>query len=769
MLNFDYTVQPGVMQHQRFAAQNLRPLVSVITPFYNSAQYFEQTRNCVLNQTFPYFEWIIIDDGSDDVAQVAYAQQMVHHDARVHFITKQNEGPAAARNFGVQHATTDFLCFLDADDLIEPTFLETLWLALQQNSDAAWSYADTVTFGVRNFLWKREFSSTQMKQENLLVVTALVRRSAFEAVEGFDVLGRYYNEDWHFWLKLLADGQHPVHIQQYLFWYRNMEQGAMAALNEDETLVEQNRQKIAEISAKVPDNVHAVVYNGGKSTMFTSPERWPAPARLPFAKEKTRILLLLPHMVMGGADQFNLDLVSRLDREKYEVTIVTTLAENNDWLQRFSVFVDDIFVLPYLMDADQWPAFAEYLMRSRGIDIIFNTNSYYSYYLLPWLHMLFPAVAVIDYIHMEEWYYRHGGFARPSGAMGAIIDKTYVCNEGTRQVMIDDFGRDPQSVQTVYIGVDEQKYDPAKADATEVYAALPKLLDKRPIVLFPCRICAQKRPFLMQQIAARLPDCWFVVVGDGPQLAELKNSVAEAKMKNVLFAGRRSNMLPWYRAASITLICSLKEGLSLTAYESLSMGTPVVTSDVGGQAELVNAQTGAVVPLLQSEADDEDSRDFCEEEIALYVDSIQHILANPAAYEKMCHDCRNRILNRFTVSQMVSIMRNEFDRLTEPCACADRERKMQAFAPLMPMFASYLDLFASFDALDQAYAWQHSALLQERARASAAQVRMNQLEQMRTWKLLCFYQKWANAGPIGALRRKWHAVNNAQQKKEERP
>lgn len=98
--------------------------------------------------------------------------------------------------------------------------------------------------------------------------------------------------------------------------------------------------------------------------------------------------------------------------------------------------------------------------------------------------------------------------------------------------------------------------------------------------------------------------------------------------------GRQTDMRPYYCDAAITLICSLKEGLALTAYESLAMGTPVVSSDVGGQAELISEDVGLVVPLLQNEANDLDTRIYSQEEILLYADAIESLLSSPEEYQK---------------------------------------------------------------------------------------------------------------------------------------
>lgn len=767
MQGFDYNNQPGRALSNRYATQGVSPLVSIITPFYNSIQYFEQTFCCVMNQTFPYFEWILIDDGSTDAYAVEHLRSFALADERIRVVAKENEGPAAARNFGVRQATTEFLVFLDADDLIEPTFLETLYLALQQNPEAAWSYSDTVTFGARCFLWKKYFSSDVMKRENLLVVTAMLRKTAFDKVGGFDVMGRYYNEDWHLWLKLLAQREFPVHVQQYLFWYRNMEKGAMAALDNNSELVELNRQKIAEIAQKVPDGITAVEYNGHKTGCFADVVSWDGIKKLPFAKKKIRILLILPHMVMGGADRFNLDMLKRLPRDRYEVSIVTTLPEENDWGQYFSQYAEDIFALPFFLDKAQWPAFLDYIMVTRAIDIVFNTNSYYAYFAIPWLHSRHPDVAFIDYIHMEEWYYRNGGFVRPSSAVAKFLDRTYVCNSGTRQVLVKDFARLPEDVETVYIGVDEKKFDPN----TVTDAAVEEIRKEygatgRPVILFPCRICAQKRPFLMLEIAKRLPECLFIVVGDGPQLEELQQKARQMNLENsVRFAGRQNDMRRWYKAADITLICSLKEGLSLTAYESLSMETPVVTSDVGGQAELVDETVGRVVPLLQDEATQEDNRSFASREIALYVDAIREILSSPEEYRHMADRCRERILQRFTVDHMGETMRREFERLVTPQERAIREKKIGVLAGQMPLYASYVELYADFEEFDAACAYFSTrlhALEAQYAVVLQAQAELDRMNQMKSVRVALAYQRLMNRPFLrrfrAVLARIWHAL-----------
>ena len=61
-MTFDFTREPGKKLHRHFVTEKQNPLITVVTPFYNAGRYFEQTFHSVMNQTFPWFEWIIVDD-----------------------------------------------------------------------------------------------------------------------------------------------------------------------------------------------------------------------------------------------------------------------------------------------------------------------------------------------------------------------------------------------------------------------------------------------------------------------------------------------------------------------------------------------------------------------------------------------------------------------------------------------------------------------------------------------------------------------------------
>ena len=94
-------------------------MISVIIPTYNYAQYILYAIESVKNQTFLYWEIIIIDDGStDDTRKIIESNCL--HDKRITYIHQINSGVSHARNTGIELAKGEFIQFLDADDLLDP-------------------------------------------------------------------------------------------------------------------------------------------------------------------------------------------------------------------------------------------------------------------------------------------------------------------------------------------------------------------------------------------------------------------------------------------------------------------------------------------------------------------------------------------------------------------------------------------------------------------------------------------------------------------------
>lgn len=118
-------------------SRNKSPVISVIVPVYNVEQYLIQCIDSILDQTFPDFELLLIDDGSTDGSGMICDEYRLK-DNRVVVIHQNNAGASGARNRGLDIAKGKYIAFVDGDDLIRADYLESLYSAtIADNAEIA--------------------------------------------------------------------------------------------------------------------------------------------------------------------------------------------------------------------------------------------------------------------------------------------------------------------------------------------------------------------------------------------------------------------------------------------------------------------------------------------------------------------------------------------------------------------------------------------------------------------------------------------------------
>lgn len=636
-----------------------KPEITIVTAYYNGGKYIDETINSVLNQTFPAWEWIIVNDGSTDKKSIEKLKEIEKIDNRIRVINKKNSGASDTRDYGAKQANENskYLFFLDDDDVINKTYLECAYWTLQTNKDASWAYTDLLNFQDAEFEWIKYFSLETEKKENLLVLTALIKKEDFWEVNGYEIKEKAVYEDWNLWLKLLAKGKKPVRMNFIGFWYRK-KLNASSELERSKQNRERALEIVNETAKKIKQKVKAIQYPKQDYDWQAITEEVPENIQYQIKENgKTNVLMIVPWMTTGGADKFNLDLVTRANKDKFNFIIINTNPNVNSWRQDFEEQVV-IYDLTTFLDQKNWLAFINNLIRQYRINLILNTNSLTGYSMIPYLKSRYSHIPIVDYIHMEEWYNRCGGYSRDSSMVAPCIDKTLVCNENSRKILINHFKRNEKDIKTVYIGVDEKVFNHDMYDKSEIrkqYGIDEN--DTRYILSYICRIDLQKRPMLFAEILRELKqkrdDFLCIIAGDGPMLEMLETKLNKYGLKdNVKFVGNIRETAKLYKISDLTINCSIKEGLALTSYESLSMGVPVVSSNVGGQAELINSEVGVVVPCMQDEKDIQ-ILEYEKDEYMNYVEGIEKILNNLDEYKS---NCRKRILNGFTIDQMVENM-----------------------------------------------------------------------------------------------------------------
>jgi glycosyltransferase involved in cell wall biosynthesis len=187
-----------------------QPLVSIITPAYNSEKYLDETIRSVLAQTYPHWELIIVDDGSKDNT-AAMVQAWAKKDERIRYIYQENQRMASARNNGIRHAMGKYIAFLDHDNLFLPRKLEVQVAYLEANSGVGVSYAKILHFYHPNkdvlYENKNEVPLAEDQFRDLLhrnainVLSVLVRKECFDKYGAFQQGWRACDEHY-VWINL---------------------------------------------------------------------------------------------------------------------------------------------------------------------------------------------------------------------------------------------------------------------------------------------------------------------------------------------------------------------------------------------------------------------------------------------------------------------------------------------------------------------------------------------------------------------------------------
>ena len=248
----------------------------------------------------------------------------------------------------------------------------------------------------------------------------------------------------------------------------------------------------------------------------------------------------------------------------------------------------------------------------------------------------------IDYIHSIDLKDPREGFGRCSFDVDKYLTKTYCCNNFTKNQLKERYGKN--NVETLYIGTDSDKFDPKKFNKNELKEKYDIPKDKK-IISFVARLSEEKRPEMFVEICKRLykkrKDLYFVIAGDGYLMPNVKRIIDD----NFKLLGMIKETAEVYAISDLTVNCSTLEGLALTSYESLSMNVPVVSTDVGGQTELIDDSVGAIVHCNINP-----TKEIYEKEINEYVDSIIKILDKLPSISK---NCRKKILDNFTLNLMI--------------------------------------------------------------------------------------------------------------------
>jgi glycosyltransferase involved in cell wall biosynthesis len=295
------------------------PLVSVVIPCYNQGRYVLDALESVLQQTFSRVEAIIVNDGSDDLETIEVLAGI--REAIV--VNQPNLKLPSARNTGIARARGKWICCLDSDDRLAPTYLEKcLFLLETEGLDICGSLQ-------RNFgdstsdLNPGLFSLEHLLRENCMIVAGVFRKELWKRAGGYDPEMVSGYEDWEFWIRLAKAGARAALIEEPLFFYRkhghSMVDDATRQHTQITSYIQQkhsdcytNPDWVARLDAARAQNFLPL----GHSNLL--------PAPLNSVNHRCNILLTMPFLTIGGAETIVSQLCEHLSRLPFRFVIVTT-------------------------------------------------------------------------------------------------------------------------------------------------------------------------------------------------------------------------------------------------------------------------------------------------------------------------------------------------------------------------------------------------------------------------------------------------------------
>lgn len=198
------------------------PLVSIITPSFNSSRFIEDTVSSVLNQTYPHFELIIVDDCSKDSSwEMITAFSKKDERIKIYQLEK-NSGAAAARNYGIQAANGKYLAFLDSDDLWDQHKLE-VQVKFMESNNYTFSFTNYKMIDEKgNSLNKTVTCPSVIDYKSLLKNTTIGCLTVMLNIEqlGKPIMPNLQPEDTALWLKILRNNNKAYCLQDVLASYR---------------------------------------------------------------------------------------------------------------------------------------------------------------------------------------------------------------------------------------------------------------------------------------------------------------------------------------------------------------------------------------------------------------------------------------------------------------------------------------------------------------------------------------------------------------------
>lgn len=625
------------------------PLVSVIVPVYNHDKYVAEALTSILEQSYRFLEIIIIDDGSDDTSSSVIETLITQEtsqisDKKIIFIKQMNQGAHAAINRGLALASGEFLTILNSDDYYSPKRIEVIMNQLMQEK-AEWAFTGVLGIDQKGKplpidhywqVWYEQnmfYTLTQMSigfqllQENTIVSSGnlFFSRNIYEKVGEFKNL-KLAHYDYALRALLIAE---PIFIQNKLYFYRHrtstFEHVNHLALNEKNSIY---KEYLSQISLFPPENKNAPCHwywpiafpkfrddhqldkvflsdlLNNKATGSQIALKNVSPKSNFQTQIAKKITLITHSLCLSGAPKVVLDLALLLKRQKHKINIIS-LADG-PLRKEFEALGISVICVPEKLR--YWYHQPKKLKKIQQIlkllcYLFFKTQNIVICNCVVSWSVLFPLVFFSSF--RKFYWYIHDSFP-PSALVSSHAGlrllkkiknkanlKLWFGSDSTRQIWKDSFVGEVK----YWSGLPKQQVKPSKKDSIKSILSIGSLSPRKaPHILLDAFVdCVESK---------RIPeDVTLTIVGfseaiQDAYLCELLIRRNKLDFKHRIHFVKSLDALdlqPYYERADLYVQSSLVECLPLALLQAMSLGLPIITTNVNGCTEAIqHLQSGYV-------------------------------------------------------------------------------------------------------------------------------------------------------------------------------
>lgn len=598
-------------------------LISIVIPNIVGFDLLEATLASVRSQTITSCEIIIVEDGSTDPAGRERLARLPE-DPMLRLVSSIDRHSASARDSGIAAARGEFICCLDAGDLLEVTYLECAIAIHMTDSATGFVYAQVRMIGDEpRIVEALDFDVQQALDGAFKPFAGVFRRDDWSEMGGFASPADAGWDEGVFWIRLSALGRRGRAITHPLILRRLTDTATIPVAEELQDAKQPERRSLNLPLASDAALLRRIGRVVGRAQQ--DPQKLEGLTRSITNPYKPGLLVVLPWLRRGGAEVLLLSVLQACARE-WKLIIVTTERDAHPMTDAFRAVTDSIFHLDGTIAADHRLGFLRHLALSRGVTHGLTSNcAWFLAHLKAFKTSLPPRFAIANVLHNEV----PDSVFRAAVAAGPALDRHIAVSRRAADALLGA-GVDAAQVQEIANGIDPQPWSVAAAEREQTRQVLGLAPTDR-MLLWIGRFAPEKRPGVFVDLLGALrdnPGFHGVMIGEGPLEKTVDTAIADKGMGMHI---RRTGHLapdavrPLIAAADMLVITSAFEGMPLVVLEALAAGCPVAATDVGDIARVVQHGRNGVLansaepmalaihipPFLAQRRDERHRADMC--------------------------------------------------------------------------------------------------------------------------------------------------------------